>query len=209
MTLNRRTFLGTTPLLLGCLRGGAAPTPSIVEDGDDDPTSAGGTPYELAAACAAAPTSDNLEGPFYKDGSPRRTTLVTRADRGERLVLSGTVKTTACAPVAAAILDVWHADASGGYDLAGFRFRGKIITDRAGRWQISTVVPGRYLNGDRYRPRHVHVKVAADGHAPLTTQLYFDGDPYNHGDPFIVSSLVMPHRLERGVRHARFDFVLA
>jgi catechol 1,2-dioxygenase len=70
-------------------------------------------------------------------------------------------------------------------------------------------VPGRYLNGRRYRPTHVHVKLRAAGHRELTTQLYFEGDPYNAGDDFIVSSLIMKHTKQDGARRASFDFVLA
>jgi catechol 1,2-dioxygenase len=53
------------------------------------------------------------------------------------------------------------------------------------------------------------VKVSAPGHRPLTTQLYFDGDPYNKVDPFIRPELVMKLGDEQGRKAARFDFVLA
>ena len=77
------------------------------------------------------------------------------------------------------------------------------------RWELRSIIPGRYLNGDRFRPAHVHVKLRARGHRELTTQLYFAGDPYNDGDPFIVPSLIMKHRKDGDVRRAAFDFVLA
>ena len=114
-----------------------------------------------------------------------------------------------CEPIAGAELDVWHADARGGYDLDGFYFRGVLVTDDRGRYELRTIVPGRYLNGDRYRPAHVHVKLRAAGHRTLTTQLYFAGDPYNDGDPFIVESLIMQSKQIGGTRRAAFDFVLA
>jgi len=69
-------------------------------------------------------------------------------------------------------------------------------------------VPGRYLNGAQYRPAHVHVKVSAPGFLPLTTQLYFPGDPYNAVDPFTVCSLIMRVADEGGLKRASFDFVL-
>jgi protocatechuate 3,4-dioxygenase beta subunit len=53
------------------------------------------------------------------------------------------------------------------------------------------------------------VKLRAAGHRELTTQLYFEGDPYNDGDDFIVSSLIMKHTKKNGARRASFDFVLA
>jgi protocatechuate 3,4-dioxygenase beta subunit len=63
------------------------------------------------------------------------------------------------------------------------------------------------LNGDTYRPAHVHVKLRARGHRTRTTQLCFAGDPCNDGDPFIVESLIMQTQQRTG-RHAAFDFVL-
>jgi protocatechuate 3,4-dioxygenase beta subunit len=50
--------------------------------------------------------------------------------------------------------------------------------------------------------------VRAADHRALTTQLYFEGDPYNDGDPFIVPSLIMKHRKVGKSRRAQFDIVL-
>lgn len=197
MTTTRRGFLGFgigSFVLAACGGNGyAAPTPEIPDD--DAPT--------------CEPTADNIEGPFYKAGAPHRATLATARDAGERLVIAGTVLGTNCQPIADAVLDVWHADARGGYDNDGWGMRGRMKTDAKGRWQVSTIVPGRYLNGRRYRPTHVHVKLRAPGHRALTTQLYFAGDPYNDGDDFIVPSLIMQHAKRGAVRRAAFDFVLA
>jgi protocatechuate 3,4-dioxygenase beta subunit len=207
---SRRAALGFglgAALLAACGRGRAAgvdarpalaPTPHI-DDGDDD----------LAAAAACDPTADNIEGPFYKSGAPSRAVLASDRDRGEPLALSGRVMSTGCAPLGDTTLEVWHADHRGDYDLDAYRFRAQLRSDADGRWAVRTIIPGRYLNGRRYRPAHLHFKLHAAGHRPLTTQLYFDGDPYNDGDPFIVSSLIMPHRRRDGITRARFDFILA
>ncbi len=208
--LNRRKLLqfGLGSLVLaGCSgragsapRDAIAPTPQIDDDEELPP---------VPATCAAVATADNIEGPFYKRGAPNRSVLVAPGDAGERLALGGRVLSTSCEPIGDAVLDIWQADARGGYDLDGFRFRGALTTDAQGRWQLRTIVPGRYLNGNRYRPAHLHVKLRAKGYRPLTTQLYFDGDPYNEGDDFIVSSLIMATRKERDARVASFDFALA
>jgi protocatechuate 3,4-dioxygenase beta subunit len=201
MTLTRRAFLASTPLLLGCARA-IVPTPSV-DDGDDDE-------LPLApAACIAVATAANIEGPFYKPGAPNRATLVTPSDAGVRLVVGGRVLSTRCEPIGGAVLDIWHADARGDYDLDKFRFRGTLTTDAKGRWQLRSIVPGRYLNGRRYRPAHVHVKLRRDRFRSLTTQLYFAGDPYNDGDPFIDPSLIMDHHAAGDLWRAAFDFVLA
>jgi catechol 1,2-dioxygenase len=71
------------------------------------------------------------------------------------------------------------------------------------------VVPGRYLNGREYRPAHIHIKVAAPGFAPLTTQLYFPGDPYNARDPFFLPGLLVTAKTTRdGGLDARYRFAL-
>jgi protocatechuate 3,4-dioxygenase beta subunit len=157
--------------------------------------------------CGAA-TVDQIEGPFYKRGAPSRLAIAGDRERGERLVIAGSVRSTKCVALKGAELDIWHADATGDYDNEGYHLRGIINTDDKGRFEMRSIVPGRYLNGKRYRPSHIHVKLRAPGFPELTTQLYFEGDPYLDGDPFMHESLVMPHKLAGGVRRAMFDFVL-
>jgi protocatechuate 3,4-dioxygenase beta subunit len=163
-------------------------------------------------------TASNIEGPFYKPGAPERSKLPVPFRGGislvgppiPTLVVEGRVVDDRCRPVPGARLDVWQADHTGAYDNDGFGMRGQLRTDADGRYRFETLRPGHYLNGDRYRPAHIHVKVGATGHRRLTTQLYFPNDPYNAGDPFILPSLVMTLRDEGGAGdHARFDFVLA
>jgi protocatechuate 3,4-dioxygenase beta subunit len=193
MTITRRDFLGYSSLLLAAC---GAPTPAVADDDDFPPR------------CGPA-TADNIEGPFYKAGAPHRAILATPKDAGVPFAVSGTVMSTACEPIANAELDIWQANAKGEYDNDGFRFRGALVTDAKGRWQLRTIIPGRYLNGSTYRPAHIHVKVRAPDRVELTTQLYFAGDPYNAKDPWIVDSLVMKHHDVKGVRRAAFDFVIA
>jgi protocatechuate 3,4-dioxygenase beta subunit len=198
-SITRREFLHVSALaLVACDRSATAagslpPTPAIA---DDDPP----------PACTV--TADNIEGPFYRPGAPSQAVLVGDRDPGERLLLTGSVRDPTCAALAGAVLDVWHADARGDYDRDGYRFRGTLVTDRRGRFELRTIIPGRYLNGDRFRPAHIHVKLRAPGRRELTTQLYFAGDPYNDGDPFIVPSLILAHRADGRQRRASFEFVL-
>ena len=127
---------------------------------------------------------------------------------GVRLVLSGTVLGAGCAPPAGAVLDIWQANHDGEYDNEGFTLRGRFIADEQGRYQLGTIIPGHYLNGRQYRPAHIHAKVSAPGHQPLTTQLYFEGDPYNEIDPFIRESLIMRLDSDGDGKRCAFDFVL-
>jgi protocatechuate 3,4-dioxygenase beta subunit len=199
ISLSRRSFLGILGAGTGAL---LLPTPAIADDDHHGPF-----PTAPGDSCGGL-TADNIEGPFYKRGAPSRATLVGNSDRGERFELSGTVRGTDCKPLANAVLDIWHADDRGGYDNDGWGMRGTLATDARGKFALHTIIPGRYLNGKRFRPAHIHVKVRARGKTELTTQLYFDGDPYIEGDPFVVRSLIMAHRKDGSLRRAAFDFVV-
>lgn len=162
---------------------------------------------EPSARCAAAPTGDDIEGPYYRPGAPRRCSLVEPGLEGLPLELTGTLRDTACAPVAGALLEFWQCDARGRYDLRGTRLRGVLETDARGAFALRTIVPGHYLNGDQYRPAHIHLKV----HGPrgvLTTQLYFEGDPYNRVDPWFRPERALRLERDHGGFRTRFDGVV-
>lgn len=167
-----------------------------------------GWPRDVRGQDRCVPTEPNIEGPFHRPGAPRSSHLRVDGEPGTPLTLAGRVLDARCAPMSDAVLEVWHADASGEYDLSGFTHRGQLRADEQGRWRLETIVPGRYLNGATYRPAHVHVKVHANGHPTLTTQLYFPDDPYNDADPWIRSSLILRTRRIDGGLRARFDFVV-
>ncbi|TAK40569.1 MAG: intradiol ring-cleavage dioxygenase [Betaproteobacteria bacterium] len=143
------------------------------------------------------PTPRDAEGPFYKPGAPKRSSLAEPGAKGERLLLSGTVYTRDCKPVPHALLDFWQTDEKGDYDNAGFRYRGQMLADASGRYRLETVLPGEYPG----RPRHIHVKVQAPGGRVLTTQIYFG----NSGAPAKLTAKVAKRE---GALQAVFDFVL-
>ncbi|MDL4817508.1 dioxygenase family protein [Actinomadura opuntiae] len=161
------------------------PTPKC-DDGDDEPTPA------------------QIEGPYFKPGSPQRTSLVEPGMPGTRLAVSGTVYSMSCRPVANALLDFWQADDYGNYDNTGYTLRGHQYTDAAGRFALSTIVPGLYPG----RTRHIHVKAQAPYQRILTTQLYFPGEPRNRTDTLFDPELLMDVQDGPDGRTARFDFVL-
>lgn len=169
------------------------------------------------ATLSCIETHDNIEGPYYRPGAPLRSSLVDPGMPGTPIDIEGRVTGLDCGRgVEGVELDVWHATNDGHYDNDGtmqlgrerYLLRGRIRTDAEGRYRVSTIVPGRYLNGPQYRPAHVHVKVRGAGFAELTTQLYFPGDPYNAVDPFIHPSLVMGLEKARERMLGHFDFVL-
>jgi hypothetical protein len=61
-----------------------------------------------------------------------------------------------------------------------------MLTDARGDYAFESILPGAYLNGGVYRPRHIHVIITPPSSGVIdtsvTTQLYFQGDPYIPGD---------------------------
>ena len=154
-------------------------------------------------ACLTQSTPAQTEGPYFKPGSPARTSLIESGMSGTRLVLSGRVLTLACAPVAGATLDFWQADAGGTYDNSGYRLRGHQLTDAAGRYYLETILPGEYPG----RTEHIHVKVRAPGKAVLTTQLYFPDVARNQQDSIFDPRLLVTMQNTATGKAATFDFV--
>ncbi len=117
-------------------------------------------------------TGRDAEGPFYKSGAPERNIIETD---GDPIIIEGKVLTgdDCTIPVAGAIIDVWHCNNQGDYDMQGFKGRGQVTTNKNGQYTFTTILPPPYGS----RPRHIHFKVRAAGYPELTTQLYFEGDP--------------------------------
>jgi protocatechuate 3,4-dioxygenase beta subunit len=158
-----------------------------------------------AAACNGAVTPAETEGPFYKAGAPMKASLVEPGMTGTRLQLNGYVFNKSCQPVPQAKLDFWQADDSGRYDNQGYRLRGYVLADQAGRFEIETIIPGLYTG----RTRHIHVKVTPPGGQTLTTQLYFPGEARNSSDGiFNQRLLVNIQDAPNGAKQATYSFVL-
>jgi protocatechuate 3,4-dioxygenase beta subunit len=155
-------------------------------------------------------TEDNIEGPYYKAGAPERSSLVEPGAPGTPLVLTGRVLNTRCQPIPYALLDVWQCDANGVYDNKGYTMRGKLQTDKNGRYELKTIVPPPYkVSETNYRPAHLHLKLSGRNVPLRTTQLYFEGDKYNKVDRAFRESLAL--RLKdgkKGSKLATFDFHL-
>lgn len=127
------------------------------------------------------PTGADLEGPFYEEGAPQKTNIAAVDEPGEPLLIQGQVMASDCVKgLNDAVLDVWQANADGAYynEFGVYRLRATVRADNEGRFSFTTVLPGSYAEDNSYRPRHIHISVRATGYEPLTTQLYFEGDPY-------------------------------
>jgi len=135
------------------------------------------------------PTTTDILGPFFSEGAPETGSIVPEDYEGDRLFLTGKLSATDCdTNIVAAVLDFWQADENGAYDNDGFKFRGKIISDENGNYNLETIIPGKYLNGSQYRPSHIHLKVQAEGYDDLVTQIYFEGDVDIPSDPWASSA---------------------
>ena len=171
------------------------------------PAAAAQPPTPACGDDGGAPTPSETEGPYFKPRSPARASLLEPGLAGPRMVLVGRVLSTSCRPIAGALLDFWHADPSGAYDNEGYRCRGHQLTGAEGSYRLATVVPGIYPG----RTRHIHVRLQAWGAPPLTTQLYFPGEPHNQADALFRKELLVATTAgETGDgRLARSDFVLS
>jgi protocatechuate 3,4-dioxygenase beta subunit len=110
-----------------------------------------------------APTRADVEGPFYKPGSP------VREATGAGLSVSGVVlSSVTCSPITGARVEWWQANRRGEYDDA---HRGAQVTGDGGAYRFDTDFPPPYYG----RPSHIHFKASAPGYRPLTTQLYPKG----------------------------------
>jgi protocatechuate 3,4-dioxygenase beta subunit len=223
MSLNRRRFLTLLPAPLGALfllacGGDDEPEPASNGPAGTAPTTtpSSTTPAGSTNAAQLAPTPacgddddatpEQTEGPYFTPNSPERASLRESGIGGAALVVEGFVLSTACQPVAGALVDFWQCDDAGNYDNAGYRLRGHQFTDSAGRYRLETIVPGIYPG----RTRHIHVKVQAPNRPVLTTQLYFPTDAAaNQRDGIYSAALLLEdYRDASSGKAGGFNFVL-
>ena len=132
----------------------------------------GGLASRFDGAATCTQTTEQTEGPFYFDVDSIRSDI--REDReGAKLRLGMRVRDAAeCRPLANAVVDIWHCDATGSYSAGEEEtyLRGAQVTNADGIVEFTTVYPGGYMG----RTVHVHAKVHLDRRTVLTTQFYFD-----------------------------------
>jgi len=149
-------------------------------------------------------TPREIEGPYFRLGAPNRSNLLEPGDKPE-LVLSGRVLNERGTPIAGAVVNIWSSDAAGNYDMIGYRYHGYQVTDAAGRYEFTTIVPGCYQPRDA---KHLHVKVQGNS-SPITTQLYIEGEPGNEEDEFYSPELLVHCTQDaNGTKRGTFDFIL-
>ena len=129
---------------------------------------------------------------------------------GERIILAGRVVDEDGKPLRDTLVEIWQANAAGRYAHKqdthpapldpNFTGTGRVITDADGRWQFTTIMPGRYPwpnHFNAWRPAHIHFSLFGPNFlSRLVTQMYFPGDPLQRLDP-VLNSIQDPAARER------------
>lgn len=176
-------------------------------------------------------TETSLLGPFFREKAlvlAPGDTIAKHAATGEEIVIFGRVLDTDGKPVPDAAIDVWQTDAEGRYDLQAhdpsvMDMRGRFTTDAEGRYHFRTLRPLGYLipmdgpagrlvklqGRHGYRPAHIHVMIAAEGHRELITALYFANDAHVDSDTVFGVSASLGVSPGRDLPGIPYDFRLS
>lgn len=153
---------------------------------------------------AGGSTETTVLGPFYVQNPPE---YPLGADihggmKGEPLYAEGRVTSLDGTPVANAIVDVWHSDDEGYYDVqqidkvGGLSGRARLRTDKDGKYRFWSIKPAAYpipydgpvgemltvQKRHPWRPAHVHFMIEAPGYEKLATHVFVNGDQYLDSD---------------------------
>ncbi|MFE7645727.1 intradiol ring-cleavage dioxygenase [Streptomyces phaeoluteigriseus] len=184
--VGRRAVLLATGATAAALAVGAATTPEA-------PAAPETAPAAAAAVCTL--TKEMTEGPYHLDGQYVRTDI-TEGKAGIPLKLTLTVvDDDTCAPLANALVELWHSDALGEYSGfvgnnghdgpdSGTFLRGGVLTDSGGVAAITTIYPGWY----RGRCIHIHVKVHTN--VTVTPDGHFTGGREIHTGQLFFSETI-------------------
>jgi len=164
------------------------PSPTQEADTSTPPSGQDESPTPSSAPCP--PMASTPEGSHFRANAPQRSDLNVNMVMGTLLTIKGRVYDTQCNPISSPVLEIWQTNPDGAYDTSeAYEFRGTVVGDNGGYWGVKTLVPGLHDG----RARHIHFKISASGHQTLTTQLFFEGDAGNDGDPQVDPSLIMPY----------------
>ena len=154
--------------------------------------------------CENGETESTVLGPFYVQNPKEFANGANIAGKmkGVPLYLGGRILDVAGKPIANAIIDIWHSDEAGFYDvqqleeLGDFAGRARLRSDAQGRFSCWTIEPIEYpvpsdgpvgamlLAQGRHpwRPAHVHFMIDAPGYRKLVTHVFVKGNKYLESD---------------------------
>jgi hydroxyquinol 1,2-dioxygenase len=177
-------------------------------------------------------TEGSVLGPFYASDSPL---LPMGADlrassEDTALLVRGVVLSTHGDAAPGASIDMWQTNINGLYatqddSVPDDALRCKMHCAPDGAFHFTTVLPGPYRVPDdgpvgellraggrtAWRPAHFHFLLRAEGHRPITTEIFIADDPYLGSDAVfgVRKSLIVAPRLENGRPVIDLAFTLA
>ena len=162
-------------------------------------------------------TTNDILGPFYRPNAPIRSDLTYEGLKGNRIILKGKVFKSDCiTEIKDALVEIWHCNTEGEYDndTKEYRQRAGLYTNENGEYSFTTILPGKYLNGELYRPSHIHYRVTGESSKELVSQIYFKGDKYNDTDtsassPQAVNRILNIVKNSSGENAVTFDVVMS
>jgi hydroxyquinol 1,2-dioxygenase len=147
----------------------------------------------------SVPTTANLMGPFWRQGSPAVEpggSIARSATPGLPVFVTAWVHDLEGRPVEGAEVDVWQTSGEGFYEnqdptQADMNLRGRLVTDAQGRIAFRSVKPVGYpipLSGPvgellrrqgrhNLRPAHIHFLIHKPGYKTQFSQVYSSDDP--------------------------------
>ena len=163
-------------------------------------------------------TETTVLGPFYVQAAPGHAAgdNISNGMAGLPLLVEGSVSRLDGTPLAGAVVETWHTDGDGYYDvqgpagLDGLAGRARFHADERGRFWYRSVVPASYPIPDDgpvgdmlkaqgrhpFRPAHVHFMVGAPGCETLVTHVFLADDPYLDSDVVFGVKDSLVRRLE-------------
>lgn len=148
-------------------------------------------------------TETTVLGPFHVEAAPL---LEDGADMspdmpGEPLYIEGSVTAPDGTPLAGAVIDMWHSDADGFYDvqradLTAATGRGRLRAGMDGKFRVRTIAPSPYpipydgpvgelltaTERHPWRPAHVHFMITHPGYEKLVTHVFAADSAYLDSD---------------------------
>ena len=148
-----------------------------------------------------SPTASQTLGPFFNYALPFNADLTGGGKaEGRSIFLRGRLSDVNQAPVRDALVEIWQANAGGGYahpldkdearprdpHFSGF---GRVLTDAGGEFSFTTVMPGPVpFEGNRWQAPHISVAVFSAGLLRrMRTRAYFPGEDLNPEDPVLTA----------------------
>ncbi|WP_394824761.1 intradiol ring-cleavage dioxygenase [Pendulispora albinea] len=169
-------------------------------------------------------TESTVLGPYHVKGAPDVPigANISPGATGELLLVTGTVKSARGEPIADALIDVWHSDEHGLYDVQRpelanrSTMRARLRSDSHGAFRFWTIRPAPYRiphdgpvgemleaqGRHPWRPAHVHFMIEKPHYRKLVTHVFIDGDPYLESDVVfgVKDSLIAELQPRRGDR---------